>query len=401
MIISKDYRQLESKYYMQVVRRMLPVIAKGKGCKVWDVDGNEYLDFTAGWAVLNVGHSHPSLNDAIANQASQLAQMTNLFYTIPQLELAKILVDNSCIDRIFFCNSGAEANEGAVKLARKWGRKNLNGAFEVITAVNSFHGRTLGMMSATGQKHYQDAWQPLPQGFVNVEYNNVKSIKEATTDNTCAVLLEPLQGEGGVNIPDNDYLYQVQEWCRSLGILFMLDEVQTGMGRLGTLFGYQRFEGVQPDVITLGKALGGGLPLGAFGSTEQCSVLEPGDHGSTFGGNAVTTAAGAASARVILENNLPQKALKAEKYLFEKINNLRKRHPVITGVRGMGLLIGIELDENIAAELVQISLKKGLLINAVRPNVIRLMPPLNIENSHIDMCIDIIDKAISEIHANV
>ena len=390
------WQDLEKKYYMQVVNRMAPVLVSGKGTVVTDNDGNDYLDFTAGWAVLNLGHSHDSVTEAIKDQAGKILQMSNLYYTTPQLSLAKTIVDNSAVDRVFFCNSGAEANEGAAKLARKWGKKELNGAFEIITTLNSFHGRTQAMMAATGQPHYQDNWRPLMPGFVNVEYNNLQQIKDAYTDNTCAVLIEPVQGEGGVNVPDSDYLRSVQEFCKSKNILFMLDEVQTGMGRLGTLFGYQRFQGVEPDVMTLAKALGSGAPLGAFCSKEFCSVLEPGDHGSTFGGNALTTSAGAAAAEFMVKNNIPNMALESGKYMFEKLSELMKKFNFITEVRGMGLLIGLEMNKDLSGEIVGKALEKGLLINAVRPNMIRFMPPLNVSKDEIDQAVKVIDEILEE-----
>ena len=323
MTTSQEYKDLEAKYYMQVVRRMPPVLVRGEGSRVFDNDGKSYLDFTAGWAVLNMGHSHPAVTAAISEQAGKIMQMSNLFYTTPQLPLAQFIVENSDVDRVFFCNSGAEANEGASKLARKWGRKNLDGAYEIITALDSFHGRTQAMMAATGQPHYQDNWTPLMPGFVNVPYNDFDAIADAYVEGkTCAVLLEPVQGEGGVNMPDDGYLKRVQDFCKEKNILFMLDEVQTGMGRLGTVFGYQRFEGVEPDVMTLGKAVGSGAPLGAFACKEFCSVLEPGDHGSTFGGNALTTAAGAAGAKALLDEDGPGQAMRNGEYLMGKLNAL-------------------------------------------------------------------------------
>ncbi len=396
MTSTADYKALEAKYYMQVIPRMPPVLVRGEGTRVWDNDGKQYLDFTAGWAVLNLGHSHPDVTEAIQDQAGKILQMSNLFYTVPQLSLAQTIVDNSAVDRVFFCNSGAEANEGASKLARKWGRVKLNGAYEIITANNSFHGRTMAMMAATGQAAYQEKWKPLAPGFVNVDYNDIDAIKNATNDNTCAVLIEPLQGEGGVNIPDEGYLKAVMDWCHEKNILFMLDEVQTGMGRLGTLFGYQRFDGVEPDVMTLAKALGSGTPLGAFCCKEFCSVLEPGDHGSTFAGNALTTAAGAAAASFMVENDIPEKSLEASAYFMGKLNALREKHPFITEVRGMGLLIGVEMDREISAATVRECLDNGLLLNAVRPNMMRFMPPLTVSNDEIDQAVAILDAALEK-----
>lgn len=400
MKTSQEYKDLEAKYYMQVVRRMPPVLVHGEGSIVFDNDGDSYLDFTAGWAVLNMGHSHPVVTAAVSEQAGKIMQMSNLFYTLPQLPLAEFIVENSHVDRVFFCNSGAEANEGASKLARKWGRKQLDGAYEIITALDSFHGRTQAMMAATGQPHYQDNWTPLMPGFVNVPYNDVDAIVDAYEEGkTCAVLVEPVQGEGGVNIPDDDYLKRVQDFCRSKNILFMLDEVQTGMGRLGTVFGYQRFDGVEPDVMTLGKALGAGAPLGAFACKEFCSVLEPGDHGSTFGGNALTTAAGAAGARVLIDEDGPGQALRNGEYLIGKLNGLREEHTVITEVRGMGMLIAVQMESDISADVVGECLVNGLLLNAVRPNTIRFMPPLNATESEIDEAVDIFSAALARVGA--
>jgi predicted acetylornithine/succinylornithine family transaminase len=397
MTSTAEYKALEAKYYMQVVRRMPPVLVRAEGTKVWDNDGKEYLDFTAGWAVLNLGHSHPAVTKAIQDQAGKILQMSNLFYTTPQLSLAQTIVDNSAIDRVFFCNSGAEANEGAAKLARKWGKKKLSGAYEIITALNSFHGRTQAMMAATGQPHYQDSWKPLMPGFVNVLYNDVEAIKKAyALGRTCAVLIEPVQGEGGVNVPAPDYLKQVMDFCHEKNILFMLDEVQTGMGRLGTLFGYQQFPGVEPDVMTLAKALGAGAPLGAFTCKEFCAVLEPGDHGSTFGGNALTTAAGAAAAKVMVEQDIPKKSLKASAHLVGKLTALKEKHSFIKEVRGMGLLIGMEMTKEIAAPTVRECLDNGLLLNAVRPNTIRFMPPLTVTNAEIDKAVSILDAALAK-----
>jgi len=397
MTSSADYKALESKYYMQVVNRMPPVLVRGEGTRVFDNDGKSYLDFTAGWAVLNLGHSHPAVTEAIRDQAGKILQMSNLFYTTPQLPLAQIIVDNSAVDRVFFCNSGAEANEGACKVARKWGKTKLDGAYEIITTFDSFHGRTQAMMAATGQPAYQEKWTPLMPGFVNVDYNDVQAIKDAYVEGrTCAVLLEPVQGEGGVNIPSDNYLKDVMDFCHEKNILFMLDEVQTGMGRIGTLFGYQQWEGVEPDVMTLAKALGSGAPLGAFTTKEFCSVLEPVDHGSTFGGNALTTAAGSAAAKVIVEENIPELANKTGAYFQGKLNALAEKYEFITEVRGMGLLIAVEMSKDIAGATVTASLPEGLLMNAVRPNMIRFMPPLNVTRDEVDEAVAILDKVLEE-----
>ncbi|MEE2701216.1 MAG: aspartate aminotransferase family protein [Chloroflexota bacterium] len=388
-----SWREMESKYYMSVVRRQPVVIVRGQGTKVWDESDKEYLDFTAGWAVNNLGHCHPAIVDAIRSQAATLMQTSNQFYTIPQLQLAEVLVENSCLDKVFFSNSGAEANEGAVKLARKYGRRNRNGAHEVITAFNSFHGRTLAMVSATGQPHYQANWTPLPEGFVNVDYSDLEAIKGATNDKTCAVMLEPLQGEGGVNIPEEGYLQAVRDWCDENGLLLIFDEVQTGLGRLGTLWGHQAFN-VEPDVMTLAKGLGGGVPIGAFLAKDHCAVLEPGDHGSTFGGNALTCAAANASTRFIVENDIPNHAKEMGNYLKQGLEALKDRHSFISDVRGMGLLLALEFGSEIAGKVVASCNDEGLLLNPVRPNAIRFMPPLTVNTQEIDAGLERLERGI-------
>lgn len=394
----EQWKEIEAKYYMQVVRRMPMVLERAAGTYVYDTEGNAYLDFTAGWAVLNIGHSHPEVTAAIQEQAGMILQMSNLFYTIPQLKLAQILIDNSCMDRVFFCNSGAEANEGVCKLARKYGKLHLNGAYEIITANNSFHGRTMGMMAATGQAHYQDNWKPLMPGFVNVDYNDIDAIKQATNDKTCAIMLEPVQGEGGVNVPDPDYFPQVRAWCDEHNLLLIADEVQTGMGRLGTLFGYEQFN-FEPDAMSLAKSLGAGAPLGAFLCKQKYAVLEPGDHGSTFGGNALTTAAGAAGAKVLVEEGWAQKGGEMGTYLKGRLEAMQAKHDFVVDVRGMGMLLAIEMSDNRAGSVIAETVANGLLLNAVRPNMLRFMPPLTTSKEEIDKAIEILDKALSTVPA--
>ncbi len=398
MMTGEQWKEIEAKYYMQVVRRMPMVLERAEGTYVYDTEGNAYLDFTAGWAVLNVGHSHPEVTAAIQEQAGMILQMSNLFYTIPQLKLAQILIDNSCMDRVFFCNSGAEANEGVCKLARKYGKLRLNGAYEIITANNSFHGRTMGMMAATGQALYQDNWKPLMPGFVNVDYNDIEAIKQATNENTCAVMLEPLQGEGGVNVPDPDYFPQVRAWCDEHNLLLIADEVQTGMGRLGTLFGYEQFN-FEPDAMSMAKGLGAGTPLGAFLCKQQYAVLEPGDHGSTFGGNALTTAAGAAGAKVLFDEGWAQKGGEMGAYLKGRLEEMKTKHDFVVDVRGMGMLLAIEMSDDRAGAVIAETVANGLLLNAVRPNMIRFMPPLTTSKEEIDKSIDILDNALSTVPA--
>ena len=394
--MTTQWISLEEKYYAQTVRRQPIVLVRGQGTRVWDADGKEYLDFTAGWAVTNIGHCHPVMVQAIQEQAATLIQTSNQFFTIPQLKLAQALIDNSCLDRVFFGNSGAEAVEGALKLARKYGKKNRDGAYEVITAFNSFHGRTLTTIAATGQPHYQEAFQPLTPGYVHVDYDDVEAIMAATTDRTAAVMLEPIQGEGGVNIPADDYLQRVRQWCDEQGLLLILDEVQTGLGRLGSLFGYQEYD-VEPDVITLAKGLGGGVPIGAFLSKEHCMALEPGDHGSTYGGNALTTAAAYASTQFIIDNDISGNARVMGAHLTARLEDLKSRFDSISEVRGRGLLIALEFHDDVAASVLSNANASGVLLNMVKPNTLRFMPPLTITVEEIDEGVARLEQAISSI----
>ena len=391
-----DWVEMEKRYYMFTVRRQPVVIVRGEGTRVWDVNGKEYLDFVAGWAVNNLGHCHPAMTDAITKQASTLIQTSNQFYTTPQLQLAQVLVENSCLDKVFFCSSGAEAIEGSIKLARKYGKQNRDGAFEIISAQNSFHGRTLAAVAATGNPHYQEPFKPLIPGFVHVEYNNVEAIMEATSDRTVAVLLEPVQGEGGVNIPTPDYFKRVREWCDQHGLLLILDEVQTGFGRLGSLFGYERF-GIEPDVMALAKGLGGGVPIGAFMSKDYCMALEPGDHGSTYGGNVLACAAAYASTKYIIDNDLAAQARTAGEYLVKKLSEVKSRVNLVKDVRGMGLLVAMEFNDDISGKVVSLCNEEGLLLNPVRPNAIRFMPPINVTTSEIDGAAARLEAALTRV----
>lgn len=391
-----NWREKENKYLFNNYIRwpLLPV--RGKGSYLWDEDGKKYLDLMGGWAVCALGHSHPAIIKAITEQVKLLTQAGPYVCSIPQLQLAELLVENSCLDHVFFANSGAEANEGAVKLAKRYGMLKLNGAFEVITALNSFHGRTLAMSAATGQPHYQDMYKPLPVGFKNVPYNDIEAIKSATTKDTCAVMLEPVQGEGGVNIPDENYLKAVQQWCNEKGILLILDEVQTGIGRIGTLFGYQQF-GVEPDIMTLAKGLGGGVPIGAFLAKESCAVFSPGDHGSTFGGNALMCATAFAVMDYIIKNDVPGNAERVGEYLLKGLKKLSLKYHFIIDVRGRGLLAAIEFNKDIALTVRDACIAEGLLVNNVKPNAIRVMPALTINEKEIDKAIGIFNKVLSKI----
>jgi len=389
-----NWQELEHKYYMNTFKRTPLTLVRGQGARVWDEDGRQYLDFVAGWAVDNLGHCPPVVVEAVTEQVQTLIQTSNQFYTIPQIRLAELLVQNSCLDRVFFCNSGAEANEGAVKLARRYGQLNLGGAYEVITTVSSFHGRTLAMVAATGQEKFQKPYAPLPTGFVNVAYNDVAAIKKATSAQTCAVMLEPVQGESGVNLPDDSYLAAVRAWCDRKGILLILDEIQTGLGRTGTLFAYQQC-GIEPDIMTLAKGLASGVPIGAILAKDGASVFAPGEHGSTFGGNPLACAAGYATLKFTLDNDIAGNASRVGQYFTAGLEDLKRKYPFITDVRGSGLLIALEFDSDIAQSMAAACLERGLLVNRVKPNALRFMPPLIIGNAEADEALAILDSALA------
>jgi len=390
------WQELEHKYLMHTTERTPLTLVRGKGARVWDEDGREYLDFVGGWAANSLGHCHPVVAEAVAEQAQTLIQTSNQFYTIPQIRLAELLIQNSCLDKVFFSNSGAEANEGAVKLARRYGKLHLKGAYEVITTMSSFHGRTLAMVAATAQPKFQQPYIPLPAGFINKEYNDIGAIKAATTNQTCAVMLEPVQGEGGVNLPSDDYLSAVRAWCDQTGILLILDEIQTGLGRIGTLFAYEQY-GIEPDIMTLAKGLGSGIPIGAILAKDRASVFTPGEHGSTFGGNPLTCAAGYATVKFIIDSDIPGNARKVGQYLIAGLENLRQKFQFITDIRGRGLLVAMEFSRDIAQSVVMACVERGLLVNRLKPNALRFIPPLIIGNEEVDEAIGILDKALSSI----
>ena len=391
-----NWQELEHRYYMPTFERLPLTLVRGQGARVWDEDGRQYLDFVGGWAVASLGHCHPAVVAAVKKQVETLIHVSNSFYTIPQIKLAELLVQNSCLDKVFFCNSGAEATEAAVKLARRYGRLHLNGAYEVITTIGSFHGRTLAMVSASGQPKFQQPYIPLPAGFVNVAYNNIEAIKAATTTKTCAVMLEPVQGEGGINLPGDDYLKMVRDWCNQKGILFILDEIQTGVGRLGTLFAYEQY-GVEPDIMTLAKGLASGMPIGAILAKDRASVFAVGEHGSTFGGNPVTCAAAYATLKYIVDHGIVENARQVGQYLAAGLRGLKQKFVFITDVRGLGLLQAIEFRDDIARSAMMACLDGGLLVNKLKPNALRFMPPLIIGREDVDEALDILDRALSSV----
>lgn len=384
------------KYLMNTVKRLPLTIVRGEGMRVWDDAGREYLDFVGGWAVNSLGHCHPAVVEALREQGRLLIQASNQFYTIPQLQLAELLVQVSCLDKVFFCNSGAEAGEGAVKLARRYGKLHLNGAYEVITTTNSFHGRTLAMVAASGQKKFQEPYTPLPAGFINVEFDSIEAIKKAASPSVCAVMLEPIQGEGGVNIPSDNYLREVRAWCSEKGLLLILDEVQTGIGRTGTIFGYEQY-GVEPDIMTLAKGLGSGVPIGAIMAKNRAAVFSPGEHGSTFGGNPLACAVAYAVVKFALENNLAANARRVGDHFMRGLTGLKQRFPLIREVRGRGLLIAVEFKKESASEVVLKCLGNGLLINQVKPNAIRFVPPLIVSEGDVDQALDVLGKVMAQV----
>jgi predicted acetylornithine/succinylornithine family transaminase len=384
-----DWMELEKQYMMTTYARVPVVLERGEGCWVWDINGKRYLDMVAGIAVNVLGHAHPVIAEAVARQSKILIHTSNLYYTIPQIELAKLLVENSCADRAFFANSGAEANEGAIKLARKWGKLNRNGAYEIISMRSSFHGRTLATVAATGQHKYQVPFEPMPDGFKQVPYNDMVSLREATSDKTVAVLLEAVQGESGVHPARKRYLELVRQWCDEQNLLLIFDEVQTGIGRTGKLFGYQHY-GVEPDIFTLAKGTAGGLPIGVLMAKQRACVFQPGDHASTFGGNPLVTATALAVLRYVIEHRLWENAERVGNHIRARLEALREKNSLITELRVVGLMIGIDLSQDIAKDVVTRALEKGLIVNATGPHTLRMVPPLILTEQEADTAVDIL-----------
>jgi predicted acetylornithine/succinylornithine family transaminase len=380
--------ELADRYLMQVGRRLPVTFVRGRGCLLYDDAGREYLDMVAGIAVNLLGHAHPDVVAAVTEQAGTLIHTSNLYFTQPQVELAQRLVEISFPSRVFFCNSGAEANEAAIKLARKWGNRNRDGAFEVISTEGSFHGRTLAAVTAGGQHKYSDPFKPLPEGFVHVPYNDLDAIKAATNPRTVAVLLEPVMGEIGIIPAARGYLAGVRQWCDAQNLLLILDEVQTGLGRTGRWFAHQH-HGITPDVMTLAKGLGGGLPIGACLAAPRADVFEPGDHGSTFGGNPLACSAALAVLTVIERDGLVGHAAEMGDVLHEALLDLGAKD-----VRGIGLMQAFEFGEPRAKAFQQSCLEEGLIVNAVDDHSVRLVPPLIIGNAEIDKAHATMRKAL-------
>src|SRR5208337_3489782 len=385
------------KVVMNTYGRQPLVLVKGAGCRVWDDQGREYLDLVAGLAVCNLGHTHPQVARAAAAQLAQLVHVSNLYYSTPMVELAELLVRLSFADRVFFANSGAEVNEGAIKLVRRYSRERFGpGRHRIICTQNSFHGRTLGALSATGQSKFWEGFDPLLEGFLFVPFNDLKALAAAVDDSVCAVLLEPIQGEGGVCLPDADYLMGVRRLCAEKRLLLVLDEIQTGLGRTGRLFAHEHF-GIQPDVMTLAKALAGGLPMGALLATaEVAGAFVPGTHASTFGGGPVIAAAATTAVALLSDEKLLAEVRAKGDYLQKALLKLMAGFPVIRQVRGLGLMWGLELAQD-GAPLVAACRERGVLVNCTQGNVVRLLPPLIVSTEELNRGLQVLEEALGSL----
>jgi predicted acetylornithine/succinylornithine family transaminase len=398
---SQTLMMLSEQYIAHTYARYSILLVRGKGTRVWDKDGKEYLDFVSGLAVCNLGHCHPKVVKAIQDQAEKLIHVSNFYYIEPQIQLASLLCKNSFADKVFFCNSGAEANEGAIKLARKYGKEKLDGErYEIITMERSFHGRTLATLTATAQEKFHKGYSPLMPGFKYIPFNDPEAVRNAIDSKTCAVMLEPIQGEGGVNCPSEGYLKAVQEICEEKGILLIFDEVQVGMGRTGKLFAYEH-EGIEPDMMTLAKSLAGGVPIGALLiKKDLAESFKPGDHASTFGGNPLATAAGVAALTALLEEGMLENCQKVGSYFLSRLEGIKKEFSFIQEVRGKGLILGMELMEhNYCAPLkmeggtiVKEMMQRGFLINCTMGNVLRFLPPLIVTKEEVDQMVEALEE---------
>jgi len=395
--INNDTRTLADKYIFKTYGRFPIALARGKGCRVWDEEGKEYIDFVGGIAVCALGHSSPLVSAALDEQSRKLVHVSNLYYTRPQVELAMLLVENSFADRVFFCNSGAEANEAAIKLARRYSNEKFgDNRYKIITMKGSFHGRTMATLSATGQDKVKTGYSPLLEGFEFVPFNDLSSLEDAVDDSVCAIMLEPIQGEGGVKCPDPEFLPGVRELCNKRDLVLIFDEVQTGMGRTGRLFAHEIF-GVTPDIMTLAKALGNGFPIGAMLAIEELSsAFTKGSHATTFGGTPLATAVAKAVTESILNDGILDNCRTIGDYFRERLQGLKKRHNVIKEIRGFGLLIGVELEID-GAPIVNACMEKGFLINCAQERVLRFVPPLIISKDEVDLFIDAFDDILGKL----
>lgn len=394
MLTNEEIFAKDKSDYLPVFARYNIVLDHGNGPYVYDTKGKKYIDFLAGIAVNVVGHNYKPLVDAVSQQASKMIHCSNLYYTEVQVEAAEKLKKLSGMDKVFFGNSGAEANEGAIKLARKYATNIDPEKIQIISALHSFHGRTLATLTATGQDHYHHGFGPLPAGFDYVPYNDIQALEAKMSDKTCAVMLEAIQGEGGVHVPDPDYLPKVRALCDKYNAVLIFDEVQCGMGRTGTFFGCQQF-GVKPDIVTLAKGLAGGVPIGAFMATDKvANAFHAGDHGSTFGGNPLACAAACVVLDALIDGNLMENAKEIGAYLQSKFEEYKAKYPnLIKEVRGRGLILGMELTRP-GREIANECLDYGAIINCTAGNVLRFVPPLNITKAHVDELISILDKVL-------
>jgi predicted acetylornithine/succinylornithine family transaminase len=388
-LTNQETIDLTNRHVINTYRRFPITIVKGEGRRVWDADGKGYLDFVAGIAVCNLGHCHPAVVKAIKEQAEKLIHISNLYYIESQAKLAKLLCENSFADKVFFCNSGAEANEAAIKLVRKYFHNRGEDRFQVISMEKSFHGRTMAAMAATGQKKIREGFEPLLEKFSYVPFNDVDAVRRAIVPRTAAIMIEPIQGEGGVILPSDGYIKELKALCKEEGILLIFDEIQVGMGRTGRLFAYEHY-GVMPDIMTLAKGLAGGIAIGAMLATDDvASAFTPGSHASTFGGNPIAASAGIASVNAIIEENILDNCRKIGTYLFERLDGLKRKYRFIRETRGKGLIIGMELDIP-GADIVNICLQKGLLINCIGEKILRFLPPLTVTETEVDEMIGIL-----------
>ena len=389
---SQTMMMLSEKYVANTYARFPILLVRGKGTRVWDLEGEEYLDFVSGLAVCNLGHCHPRVVKAIQTQAEKLIHVSNFYYIEPQIQLASLLCKHSFADKVFFCNSGAEANEGAFKLARKYAKQKMGkDRYEIITMERSFHGRTLATLTATGQEKFRKGYEPLMPGFKYVPFNDIGAVKNGINSKTCAVMLEPIQGEGGVNCPSEGYLKALREICDEKGLLLIFDEVQVGMGRTGKLFAYEH-DRVEPDMLTLAKSLAGGVPIGALLiKKEVADSFEPGDHASTFGGNPLATAAGVAALTTILEEGMLENCEKMGNDFLSQLEEIEKKFPFVKEVRGKGLILGMELKID-GSSIVKEMLRKKILINCTMGNVLRFLPPLIVAKEEIDRVVKTLEE---------
>jgi len=380
---------------MNTYARLPMVLVKGSGSFVWDSEGKQYLDFVAGLAVTSLGHSHPAIVEAITEQAAQIMHTSNMYWIPNQVKLAKLLTDHSFADKVFFCNSGAEANEGAIKLARKYAKQQNPDKVNIVSLKNSFHGRTLATVTATGQPKYQKGYEPLPAGFSYVEMNNIAELEETINAQTAAVIIEAIQGEGGVYPVSQEFILKARSLCDQYGALLIFDEIQCGMGRTGKFFAYEWF-GVQADIVTLAKALGNGVPIGAVLATDQAAAaFQPGDHGTTFGGNPLATAVGCKVMEIITSPGFLEEVEEKGKYFKDKLQKLALKYQLKDQIRGKGMMLGFPL-ANKATEIAAFCSAQGLLINCIAGTTLRFLPPITVSLSEIDQAIEILDQAFGE-----